>query len=178
MYLSNKCYLSQIEVSHIEVFTDWLDDMDVLKNLPLYHTITGLGTRSLSSESFLSGYSYSILDLKNNKFIGYCGFLNVDHENNKGEIGIIIGEEYRGKGYGEEALLLLLDYGFMVLLVNNIKARMFKSNKSAIKFCKKIGFKQIKANQEALHFNMEKHNIVNMEIFSKEFKKNADLKGL
>ena len=179
MFFGDKCYLSPVDSSHIVEFTDWLDDIDVLRNLTLYNGINSFGI-SPSPENFLSEYSYSIIDQKDDKFIGYCGFLNVDQENNIGEVGIIIGEEYRNKGYGEEALLLLLNYGFLVLWITKIKARMFENNTSAIKFCERIGFKQIEANQEALLFNMEKHNIVYMEMASKEFKKiaGADLFSL
>jgi RimJ/RimL family protein N-acetyltransferase len=47
--------------------------------------------------------------------------------------------------------------------------RVYEYNKGAIKSYEKIGFKYIGKRREALYRNLEKHNIVYMDILPNEF---------
>jgi ribosomal protein S18 acetylase RimI-like enzyme len=49
--------------------------------------------------------------------------------------------------------------------------KVYEFNKSALKCYEKVGFKQIGKRREALHRNLEKHNIIYMDILSEEFHK-------
>lgn len=78
-------------------------------------------------------------DFFNDKIIGMGGITNIEFENGLGEISLILGPEFIGKGFGSQAVKLLLDVGFNQLRLNNIYGECFKCNKN-------IGFweKQIK----------------------------------
>ena len=53
--------------------------------------------------------------------IGCISLQNIDHRNRNAFIGIFIGEEEnRSKGYGAEAICLILDYGFKTMNLHNI----------------------------------------------------------
>ena len=41
--IGKKCYLSPINVNDAEIFTEWLNDMEVMKNFSLYPNIISLG---------------------------------------------------------------------------------------------------------------------------------------
>jgi RimJ/RimL family protein N-acetyltransferase len=47
-----------------------------------------------------------------------------------------------GKGFGTEALKLIVDYGFKVLNPNRIELTVFDFNERSFKCYKKIGFKE------------------------------------
>jgi RimJ/RimL family protein N-acetyltransferase len=48
------------------------------------------------------------------KFIGQCALFNLDATGRTSEIGITIGDkEYLGRGYGREAIALLVEHGFL-----------------------------------------------------------------
>ena len=51
-------------------------------------------------------------------FIGYGGIENIEWENRIGEISVLIAPEYRGQGYGKEAVYRFLDqaFGYMGLM--------------------------------------------------------------
>ena len=96
--------------------------------------------------------------------------------NQTSEAGIFIGDKhFWNKGYGTEALSLLIDYGYKVLNLHNIILKVYEKNKKAIKCYEEIGFKQIGIRREALQRNLDKHNVIYMDILSKEFyeKKNS-----
>ena len=63
---------------------------------------------------------FVVIKLENDEMIGTVGLEHINQINKSATLGIMIGEkENRGKGYGEEAINLLLDYGFNYLNLNN-----------------------------------------------------------
>ena len=168
--VGKKCYLSPIDVNDAEIFTAWLNDMELLGNLQLYGAAISLDNEKEFLKNLSKDHNYSIIDTKSDKLIGNCGFLEIDYINQAAEIGIFIGNKtYLNKGYGTEALSLLLDYGFKALNFHNIMLRVYEFNKAAIKCYEKIGFKHIGKRREALHRNSKKHNIIFMDILPNEF---------
>lgn len=80
---------------------------------------------------------------RSHRYIGNCGLHAIDSLHRKAEAGIAIGEkDCWGKGYGTEAMELLLDYGFDTLNLHRIFLRVYDFNKRAMGSYKKIGFKQ------------------------------------
>jgi len=163
--VGKKCYLSPIDVNDAEKFTEWLNDMDILVNLQLYSSVISLENERIFLSNLSKDHNYSIIDLETDTLIGNCGFMDIDHINQTSEVGIFIGnKEYRNKGYGTEALSLLIDYGFKALNFHNIMLKVYEYNKGAIKCYEKVGFKQIGKRREALYRNLKKHNIIYMDI--------------
>lgn len=63
-----------------------------------------------------------------NTFIGMIGLENIEIENRRAEISIIINPEYQGKGHGEKAVELLLEQGFLYLNLENIWGECYMCN--------------------------------------------------
>jgi len=63
-----------------------------------------------------------------NRFIGMCGIENIEWENSRCEISIIIGQEYQKSGYGMQAVKMLLTQGFNYLGLNSIWGVCYMSN--------------------------------------------------
>ena len=126
--------------------------------------------QSLSRE-----HSYAIVDIKTNQLLGNIGLINVDHINRSCEIGIFIGEKSQwDKGYGTEAMSLLIDYSYMKLNLNNILLRVYDFNKRAITSYEKIGFRKIGEIRKGLIRNMEYHNVVLMDLLPEDFYKGKE----
>src|SRR5215471_14020805 len=160
--VGKKCYLSPMNINVAGKYTEWLNDLELTINLgPLYSRVLNVENETEFLKNLSKDQNYSIIDLETNELIGNCGFLEVDNLNQTGEVGIFIGNKsFWGKGYGTEALTLLLDYGFKALNLYNIQLRVFEFNKRGIKCYEKIGFKQIGIRRNALYRNMERHNII------------------
>ena len=85
------------------------------------------------------------------------------------EVGLFIGdEENRNKGYGAEALNLLLDYCFDYLNVNNVMLKVFSFNERAINCYRKLGFKEIGRRRQSYYLKGKFYDEVFMDILKSE----------
>ena len=75
------------------------------------------------------------------QLIGFCGLYHRDVFAGNAELGIAIGnKDYWGRGYGREALGLLVDYGFRMLNLRRIYLRVHGRNERAIRAYRACGF--------------------------------------
>jgi len=89
-----------------------------------------------------SGYPYSICRLGEQRPIGTVFLRGVDKVNGSGVVGIFISDRRMlGKGYGTDALNVLLDFGFGELRMERIELEVFDYNPRAIRSYEKAGFR-------------------------------------
>ncbi|MED4174038.1 GNAT family protein, partial [Halalkalibacterium halodurans] len=95
----------------------------------------------------------------------------IDYKNRNAECIIDIGEKtYWGKGYGFEALRLLLNYAFLEMNLHRVSLRVFSFNKKAIRLYEKLGFKHEGTSRQCLYRYGQWHDIVHMGILKDEYK--------
>jgi RimJ/RimL family protein N-acetyltransferase len=86
-------------------------------------------------------YKFAIETLDDKQFIGGCSINSVDWKNRVATIGIFIGsKDYRGKGYGADAMSVLINFIFMQMNINKICLIVYSYNEPAIKCYKRCGF--------------------------------------
>lgn len=168
-----KVYLSPINSDDAEVFTKWVNDLEISILMSSASSIYSLDKEKEFLENVSkNGHSFAIVDIESDKIIGTCGLMNVNHIFRKAELGIFIGEkEYWGKGYGTEATELLLDFAFNILNLNSIMLIVNSFNERAIKSYEKCGFKLIGKRREAVILGNKAYDEYLMDILSSEFKK-------
>ena len=75
------------------------------------------------------------------KLIGQCGLAQHDPVAQTAELAITIGErEYWGRGYGRDAMRVLIDYGFRIRNLRKIWLRVQANNARAIRSYESVGF--------------------------------------
>ena len=119
----------------VEKFTKWLNDFNTTDYIGRSSTVYTLqGEREYLQNNSNQEASFFIIESVNNNLIGTISLENIDHINRKATLGIFIGDTgERNKGYGAEAINLILDYGFNYLNLNNIKASPINSIKEGNK---------------------------------------------
>ncbi|MCS6858945.1 MAG: GNAT family N-acetyltransferase [Abditibacteriales bacterium] len=78
---------------------------------------------------------------KDGTHIGNCGLMCIDHVARHAALGIMIGDkDYWGRGYGADAVNVLLRYAFEVLNLNRVYLRVHAYNLRGIRCYEKCGF--------------------------------------
>jgi len=110
--------------------------------------------------------------LNNGTIIGDIALQDIDHKNRSCTIGMGISKlEYRNKGYGQEAVKILLEYGFNNYGLERITADTLEINISAQKSLEKIGFKLEGKERKAVYFGGKKYDRYNYGILIDEYNK-------
>lgn len=169
--IGEKVYLSPISTDDTDIFMKWVNDPEIAYTTTFFTKVISLTQEREILESLAkSGNTFSIISLKNNRLIGNCSFFNIDEINRTAEIGIMIGEkDYQSKGYGTDALRLLIKFGFENRNYNNICLHVYPFNKGAVACYKKVGFRHQGVRREALIRGNKKYDLLYMDILADEY---------
>ncbi len=172
--VGEKCYLSPINIEDYDKYYQWLNDSETTIYLSVFHEIIARHREKELLDKLIrteeGNYVLAIVDKTTDELLGNCALLHVDQINRNAEFGIFIGDKkMRGKGIGEEATKLILDFGFNAINLNHIWLRVFTFNKNAIKLYKKIGFKTIGVKRESRIIGKNKVDEMLMDILPSDF---------
>ena len=166
-----RVYLSPINVNDIELYTKWLNDEAVASNIGQYRKVISLANEQKYLDNMVSGgHNYAIVLLDGDKLIGGISLMDDNTIDRTASLGIFIGdEEYRSKGYGAEAIRLLLAYGFKTLNFHNIMLTVNSDNSRALACYKKVGFRDIGRRRDAVYKNGQTVDMIYMDILEDEY---------
>ncbi|MCL2693963.1 MAG: GNAT family N-acetyltransferase [Oscillospiraceae bacterium] len=162
-----RVYLSPQNSEDVEIFTKWLNDSKVTDGLgDTYIMFTTATQRQWLEETSKKGdYAFAIVKNQTDELIGSIGLMDVKLACGSATVGVFIGEaENRCKGYGTEAMQLIIGYAFEVLNLYNINLAVYDFNEGAYKSYLKVGFKEIGRRRKAYYLNNKRHDIIYMDI--------------
>lgn len=168
-----QCYLSPLSLDDAAKMAEWENDLAV--TLPLgdeaYNTTSQEKlTEDLRGALQAKMHIFGILDLATDQLIGRCVLFNVDPVNRSAMLGIFIGEkDFWGKGYGSEAVQLLVEFGFYLLNLNSIELGVFAFNERAVAAYRKVGFKEIGRRRQARIIGEKKYDVILMDLLAEEY---------
>ena len=141
MYRGDKVRLRALDASDARLCTLWMNDSENLLN------IAGGGRMPISEDEerdYILRNSYNTFGIEildEGRLIGTCGFFEVDHQAASCKIGILIGEEqFRGKGYGGDAIKTLLKFLFLDRNMYRVALTVYAYNQRAVALYEKLGF--------------------------------------
>jgi RimJ/RimL family protein N-acetyltransferase len=173
-----------------EIFARWGQDSE-------YQQLQGSGPSSLWSakqfkdwaeKHYAEMYSFSICTLDEDTgirndavvadthIIGSIDLGGIDWVSGNAWVGIGIGErEYWGKGYGSDAMNVLLDFAFGSLNLKRISLTVFEYNERAMKSYLKVGFKEEGRERQWMQRAGERYDLIYMGILREEWEEQRQL---
>ena len=119
---------------------------------------------------YRDGYFFEIRTLEQDRLIGYTNLFGLSWNHGDTWLGIGIGErDAWGKGYGTDAVRVMLRYVFTELNLRRVTLGVFAYNPRAIRAYEKAGFKQEGRLRQYLLRDSQRHDILIMGALGEEW---------
>ena len=143
--IGNRIYLRPMAMSDLDgPYFDWLNDYETTRFLETGSFPTTTATLRSYLESVArhpDNVMLAIMDKKTETHVGNIKIGPIHPIHRRGDIGIMVGDKrFWGKGYGSEAIALLLEYGFKRLNLHKITLGVYADHDGAVRAYKKLGF--------------------------------------
>ena len=170
--VGDNVYLSPISLDDVEKYAEMVNDIKVSVGLG-YLSYTNIVDFEREKEFLISVKKekmFAVRLLENDELLGNVGFKSIGEIHRTAEMGIMLGNpKYQRKGYGMEAINLLLDYGFSFLNLRNISLSVFEYNEVAYNLYKKAGFKEVGRLRKAVEIMGKTYDVIIMDMLKEEF---------
>lgn len=171
--VGDKVALGPLRRDLLPLYQRWVNDFAVARTLALCCRPLTLEAEEAwydSTSRSQSNVGFTIYERTTLRPIGTTGLKHVDHRHGTAEFGIAIGErDCWGQGYGTEATILMLDYGFTVLGLHNIMLQVYAFNERAIRAYLRAGFREIGRRRQAHRLGRHAYDVVLMDCLASEF---------
>ena len=101
--------------------------------------------------------------------VGNIGLWGVRPKDREATIGIALGREYIGRGYGTDAMRVIVDYGFREMGLHRIQLCVAPFNPAAIRAYEKAGFVEEGRHRESVWHDGRWYDEVLMSILDREW---------
>lgn len=165
-------YLRAREMEDIDSFVSWLNDEDIRQYLLMTSPINRIRDREFVEQLYKDDRNMplGIVLKENDQLIGNIALIKISLPNRNASLGIFIGnKEYWSKGYGTEALNLMVGYAFDTLNLHRIYLTVFEYNKRAMRAYEKAGFKREGIFRDAVYKNGKYQDVYPMAILKSEW---------
>ncbi len=115
-------------------------------------------------------YLFAIRAVFNEELIGFMELGEILWTHRNSWVAIGIGErDYRGRGYGYEAMSLALDFAFRELNLHRVQLTVFSYNEAAIRLYDKLGFTREGAQRQFMERDGQRHDMLLYGILRQEW---------
>ena len=101
--------------------------------------------------------------------VGGISLHSWDEKNGVFSFGIVIHRQHRGQGYAEEAVRILLKYGFWERRYQKCNSACLHVNEASIRMHKKLGFQEEGRQRRVTFFNGEYYDSILFGMLREEF---------
>ena len=150
MVRGEQVHLTRFDGSNAETVRGWLNDPAVNQwllsgQIPVSREQEAAFYALTESEwSAGTAYRFEIRVSEDDRLIGICGLDAVSLIHRTGEVGIFIGSlEHQNLGYGRDALVTLLRFGFDTLGLHRIGIKVNTENDRAVHLYSSVGFTEV-----------------------------------
>jgi RimJ/RimL family protein N-acetyltransferase len=148
-----------------EAVCEWMNDREVLRFLPMTVPIN-----RFREEEFLKTLYQDVVNLhlgivrrEDQKLIGTVSLADLDVISRHARLSLIIGEKASwGRGFGREADLLMVRYGFEFLNLHRVYAYVLAGHEASMKVLQELHFAQEGILRQHIYRDGRYHDVVIM----------------
>jgi RimJ/RimL family protein N-acetyltransferase len=181
MIRGEKIYLTELDFDNSELIRGWLNDPEVYKYLVAGHTPISKEDERRYYESRAAvgdARTFEIHVVEDGRYIGNVGLGDIDLVYRHSEMGIAIGrKEDWGKGFGFDALVTCLRYGFDTLGLHTVKIRAHQDNARALALYRRVGFVDVGRERETVFQNGRFADYIVLDMIDGEFRERYGVAG-
>jgi RimJ/RimL family protein N-acetyltransferase len=174
MIAHGSIYLRPGERSDVPQFVRWYSDLRTTRTLLMISPIGGaIEERWFDGMIAAHGtdrFFFVICRREDDRPVGSIDLREVDRRNGSASLGIAIGEEDdRGRGYGTDALIALVSFGFDQLRLERIELDVDDFNARARAVYERVGFVHEGTMRRALYRDGAFHDVHRMAVLRDEW---------
>ena len=166
------------ELSDLDTVMKWINDEEVTQFLGggmLSYPVSSIAERKFVERFGMSESAnektFAIETLTENRFIGALSLNGIDWINRHSGLGIMIGDkQYWGRGYGMDAMMVLMRLAFDKLNFHRLWLHVYDFNARAIASYERCGFKREGVLREHRNFRGAYHDTIVMGILESEYR--------
>ena len=166
------------EMSDLDTVMQWINDEEVTQFLGggmLSYPVSSIAERNYIEKFGMSESAtektFAIETLADNRFIGAINFHAINWIDRHSELGIMIGDKQCwGRGYGTDAMRVLMRLAFDNLNLHRLWLRVYDFNVRAIALYERCGFKREGILREHRQFRGRFHDTIVMGILESEYR--------
>ena len=88
-----------------------------------------------------------------NESLGFIDLFDFDAQNNRAGVSIVITAAHRNKGFGKDALKVLMEHSFKTLALHQLYSNILEENTASLRLFESVGFQNIGQKKEWRFFN-------------------------
>ena len=110
----------------------------------------------------------AVVDRESGALVGDVALHTMDPESRSGFIGLLIGPEHRGRGYGTDATRAICRFGFDMMNLHRIELDVYAENARAIRCYEKVGYQMEGRLRDAVFKFGKYQDILRMSVLEGE----------
>ena len=154
------------------------EDLDLLYRIENDRELWNVGTTNVpysryalhdyvahaSDDIYMDRQVRMIIENNESKIIGIVDLVNFDPGNRRAEVGLIVLDAFRRRGYGRSILSQIADYALNVLHLHQLFAYIDLRNEASYHLFKVMGYKESVRIKDWLYDGREYHDAVMMQL--------------
>lgn len=171
LFYGEKVKLTAPREEDVDILVKWGDDEEYLRNVDTDMALPKTRDQWAKEGSTDSNAVYFRLrTIDNDELIGFAAIYGIEWNNRTGVLSIGIGQSvHRSKGYGSDAIKLILRYAFHELNLDRVGLDVIEYNTGAIKAYEKAGFQLEGRKRSMVYRDGKRYDLILMGLLRDEW---------
>ncbi len=171
LFFGDQVKLAAARDEDVDIMMKWGEDAEYLRNVD-----TDLARPKTKDQWAAEGSAgsnsvyFRLRTLETDELIGFAAIHGIEWNNRAGLLAIGIGQSaHRNKGYGSDALKLILRYAFHELNLDRVGLDVIEYNKGGIRAYEKVGFQLEGRKRSMVYRDGKRYDVLIMGILREEW---------